>query len=141
MRILHVVASAILIALATTAHGQEQLAHDKLIHDFVSAFNRGDMAAVTDMYADDAVVMPPGSNMIKGRDAIRAFWTKTAQGPSKLTVNVIAVTMLGGDAASDIGTFTFATQGRPQVTGKYLVIWRKTTAGWKLVADIWNLNE
>src|SRR5262245_57748127 len=91
MRILRVVASAIVIALATTAHGQEQVAINKLIHDFAAAFNRGDMAAVTDMYADDAVVMPPGSNMIKGRNAIRDFWTKTAKGSSELTVDVIAV--------------------------------------------------
>ena len=140
MRIVRLVVSAILIALATTAHGQEPAALNQLIDHFAAAFNRGDIAAATDMYADDAVVMPPGSNMVKGRNAIRDFWTKTAKGSPKLTVNVIAVTVLGGDAASDIGTFTFATQGRPQVTESIGDL-AETAAGWKLVADIWNLNE
>jgi len=38
------------------------------------AFSRGDAAAIAAFYTDDAVVMPPNSQMIKGRKAIEEFW-------------------------------------------------------------------
>src|SRR5437899_12496903 len=48
---------------------------------YVAASNRGDADALTQLYADDAVLLPPAHEPIEGREAIGAFWhQRTAQG-------------------------------------------------------------
>jgi ketosteroid isomerase-like protein len=37
-------------------------------------FARGDAAALAGMYTEDASLLPPGAEMIRGRAAIQAFW-------------------------------------------------------------------
>jgi hypothetical protein len=37
-------------------------------------FNAGDIASVAALYTEDAVVLPPGADMVEGRSAIQAFW-------------------------------------------------------------------
>jgi ketosteroid isomerase-like protein len=40
---------------------------------FVEAFNRGDLAAAMGVYTEDATILPPNAEMMKGREAITAF--------------------------------------------------------------------
>ena len=44
---------------------------------FSEAFDRGDAAAVAALYTEDAIVFPPDSEMVKGRQAIGEFWKAT----------------------------------------------------------------
>jgi ketosteroid isomerase-like protein len=39
-----------------------------------AAFNKSDVEAITQAYADDARIFPPGRDIIQGRDAVKAFW-------------------------------------------------------------------
>ena len=41
---------------------------------FIEAFNKGDVATVAGLYATDAKVLPPNSQMVEGRQNIQAFW-------------------------------------------------------------------
>src|SRR4029077_12756858 len=41
---------------------------------WVEFFNKGDFAGIASLYADDAVALPPGSPMVKGKAAIGAMW-------------------------------------------------------------------
>ena len=81
--------------------------------------------------------------MVHGRQAIQGFWDNTMKqlGDGKLTT--VDVQPLGPDAAREIGTFSFKTKGNaPQeVSGKYVVVWRKINDQWKLATDIWNMNK
>jgi ketosteroid isomerase-like protein len=60
---------------------------------------------------------------------------------AKLTT--VDVNRSGRHAAREIGTFSFKTKAQPpeQVTGKYVVVWRKMGGQWQLAADIWNMNK
>jgi ketosteroid isomerase-like protein len=40
---------------------------------FVEAYNRKDAAAATQVYADDAKVLPPNMPMVNGKPAIQSF--------------------------------------------------------------------
>ena len=109
----------------------------------MAAFNKGDAAAVAALYAEDAYVLPSGAEMVKGRAGIEAFWRQAAQqlGDAKLTT--LDMLPLGPDAAREIGTVALKTKSQPpqEITGKYVVLWRKIGPDWKLAADIWNSNK
>jgi uncharacterized protein (TIGR02246 family) len=128
---------------AAPVFGQEKAAIEKLNDAWAAAFNKGDAAAVAAMYAEDAYVLPPGAEMIKGRAAIEAFWHHASQqmGDAKLTT--LDVLPLGPRAAREIGIVTLKTKTQPpeEIVGKYAVVWRKVGGHWKLATDIWNTNK
>jgi uncharacterized protein (TIGR02246 family) len=132
-----------LVLGAAPALAQDKATIEKLNDAWTAAFNKGDAAAVAAMYTEDAYVLPPGGEMVKGRPAIEAFWRQAAQqfGDAKLTT--LDVLALGGEAAREIGTVTLKTKSQPpqQIVGKYAVVWRKSGADWKLATDIWNSNK
>ena len=72
---------------AMPAFGQSKAAIQQLNDAWTAAFNKGDGAAVAGMYAEDAYVLPPGAEIVKGRAAIEAFWKQAVQqfGDAKLT--------------------------------------------------------
>jgi uncharacterized protein (TIGR02246 family) len=128
---------------ALPAFAQDKAIIDKLNKEFMAAFNKGDMAALGQMYTDDAYLLPPGAEIVKGRAGIQTFWTNAAAAIGDLKLTTVDVKPLGSDAAREVGTFTLKTKGdKPQeVAGKYVVVWEKTGGQWKLATDIWNANK
>ena len=106
-------------------------------------FNKGDFAGVASLYTEDATAFPPGAAMVKGRTAIGEMWKSMAEKVSDPKVTTLEVKPLGPSAALEIGTVSLKTKGpAPQdVTGKFVVVWEKVGADWKLATDIWNTNK
>jgi ketosteroid isomerase-like protein len=107
---------------------------------FVSAFNAGDGAGVAAMYTDDAVLYPPNGGPVSGgAAALTDFWqgvldTGIARGRLE-TVEAEGM----GDTAVEVGRFTLlGADGGTIDRGSYMVLWKKTDAGWRLHRDIWN---
>lgn len=121
---------------------------EKAIKDQVSAWN-GYIAAQNDsaiaaLYADDAVLMPPNQPRKTGAD-IRAFFAGMWVIKPKMTLTTDKVVASeAGDVAAEEGSFTLeypGADGKPiNDTGKYIVLWRKTDKGWKVVRDIFNTD-
>ena len=103
-------------------------------------FNKGDFAGVAALYTEDATAFPPGVAMVKGRAAIGEMWKSMAEKVSDPKVTTLEVKPLGPSAVLEIGTVSLKTKGpTPQeVTGKFVVVWEKVGADWKLAVDIWN---
>lgn len=131
------------LCLPLPALAQDKATIQSLNDKFAQAFNAGDAAAIAALYTEDAIVLPPGGEMMKGRTAIQSFWKGAAEqlGDGKLTT--VDVKPLGNEAAREIGTFSFRTKGsQPQdITGKFVVVWEKVGNDWKLATDIWNMNK
>jgi uncharacterized protein (TIGR02246 family) len=142
MRNFAVVAGCLILG-AAPAVAQDKATIEKLNDAWTAAFNKGEAATVAAMYTQDAYVLPPGAEIVKGRTAIEAFWRQAAQqmGDAKLTT--LDVLPLGRTAAREIGTVTLKTKSqRPQeIVAKYAVVWRKVGGKWKLATDIWNTNK
>jgi uncharacterized protein (TIGR02246 family) len=142
MRI-QVIVAATCLCLSVPAMAQDKATIQSLSDKFAQAFNAGDAAGVAALYSEEAVILPPGAEMMKGRTAIQAFWKGAAEqlGNGKLTT--LEVKPLGSDRALEIGTFSFRTKApQPQeITGKYVVVWEKVGNDWKLATDIWNTNK
>jgi uncharacterized protein (TIGR02246 family) len=131
------------LSVGSPALAQNKATIEKLNDVWTAAFNKGDAAAVTALYTEDAYVLPPGSAMVKGRAAIEAFWREAAQQMSDAKLTTIDVLPLGRSAAREIGTVTLKTKSQPpqEVVGKYVVVWRKIGRDWKLATDIWNTDK
>jgi uncharacterized protein (TIGR02246 family) len=112
---------------------------------FGDAVRMADAAALANLYTEDAKLLPPNSEMIKGKEGIEAFWggglEMGIKGAVLTTVDVLGM----GDLVCEIGTYdlTIQPEGQEEMkdNGKYLVIWKKAADGtWKLHADIWNTS-
>ena len=131
------------VSFAAPAMAQSKAAIQKLEDGWGAAFNKGDAAAVAAMYTDDADVLPPGSDMVKGRAAIEALWRQEMAQIGDVKCTALDVKPLGRRAAREIGTCTFKTKGQPPQEGslKYAVVWERSGRTWKLLTDIWNTNK
>ena len=59
---------------AASAAAQNKPMIQKLNDEWSTAFNKGDSHALAELYTEDAYVLPAGSEMVHGRQAIQGFW-------------------------------------------------------------------
>jgi uncharacterized protein (TIGR02246 family) len=104
---------------------------------YVEASNQGDAEALASLYADDAVLLPPDHEPVRGRAAIGDFWRQgTDEGLEVTTVTV----EVDGNLGYLVGRYHLpATDEEPADSGKYVMCLKRQRDGtWKLTADIWN---
>jgi uncharacterized protein (TIGR02246 family) len=112
-----------------------------VIAQWEKAANSGVAAGLTALYTDDAVLLPPASPMVQGKDDIQAYWQAMADmGVSNMDLETTEITVSGNDAF-EVGTFTYKAADT-QASGKAIVLWRKGDDGkWRLRRDIWNEDK
>ena len=135
--------AACFILVVGPAAAQSKATIQKADDKWSEAFNKGDAAALAAMYTEDAYVLPPGAEIIKGRSAIGAFWQQQMQQIGDVKCTALDVKPLGRKAAREIGTCSFRTKGQQPQDGalKYAVVWEKVGGQWELLQDIWNTNK
>ena len=118
------------------ATGSKQ-AIEAAVARYVAATNRGDADALAALYADDAMLLPPDHEPIKGRQAIGDFWRQGTDEGLKVTTLAVEV---DGDLGYLVGRYNLPpTDEEPADSGKYVMCLRRQRDGsWKLTADIWN---
>jgi uncharacterized protein (TIGR02246 family) len=127
---------------ASALDGEEAMAD--LNERWRQAALAGDAAALASLYAEDAVLLPPGMPTAEGRGAIQsAFATIFQSPPSSLTITSGGATVSeSGELAFDHGTYsmsgTTASGEAWQDSGKFLGVARNSGGEWKYVADTWN---
>jgi uncharacterized protein (TIGR02246 family) len=133
----------IMTLAAAPALAQTKAMIQGLDDKWAEAFNKGDAAGVAAMYTADAYALPPGTDMIKGRNAIEALWRSNMQQIGDVKCTALDVKPLGRNAAREIGTCSFKTKAQPPQDGslKYAVVWEKEGGQWKLLQDIWNTSK
>lgn len=105
----------------------------------------GDVEAILEPWADDAVLLPPDSPPLEGKAAIRNYIEAALQLPGfRISWEPVSVSVSrGGDMAHLVErTITTVNDslGNPVTThGKAVTVWRKDPDGvWRNVVDIWN---
>jgi len=132
---------AMVLLVGSTAMSFAQKAEiDAANAKWIEFFNKGDFVGIASLYTADATAFPPGSPMVRGRDAVGAMWKGMAEKVTDARLTTLDVKPLGAAEAREIGTFSLKTKGPvPQeVVGKYVVVWEKFGNDWQLAADIWN---
>lgn len=108
---------------------------------FCAAMNRGDAAAIAALYTSTAEVLPPGSDAVRGREAIgKIFQAGIDAGQKELALTTLEVEA-HGDTAHEVGAWTAkGKDGTILDSGKYIVIWKDEGGHWRLHRHIWNSN-
>jgi ketosteroid isomerase-like protein len=133
---------AVLAGLTTPALADLKAEIEKANAQFAELLAKGDSAGIAALYTDDATALPPGSEMVKGRPAIAAFWQGQVGTLTEFKTTTVDVKRLSRAFAREVGTFSFKPKGSDQVVqGKYVVVWQKLGRDWKLAVDIWNTNK
>jgi uncharacterized protein (TIGR02246 family) len=113
---------------------------------WVELIKSRDGDGIAELYAADAVAMPPNQPIVSGRDAIREFWRATLQIPElSLTFAPQRIDVShSGELAIDRGTYRLT--GKPNGhelddRGKFIEVWRKIGDDWKVAANIYNSDS
>lgn len=120
-----------------------QRAIEAVFQGYLDGLRRGDVEAVVASYAEDAVSLPPSGDMVRGRKKIREMTEATIQGGFVDAVLSEIELSVFNDVAYEIGEFTetFRSEDKEhdEIKGKYLLVFIRTTDGWKIHREIWNL--
>jgi uncharacterized protein (TIGR02246 family) len=106
---------------------------------FESIFANGDAASMAKLYTEDGMLLPTGSDFVKGPQAIQDFWQGAIKmGIKQAKLNSMEVEQYG-DTAIEVGNYALNGEGGQLIDqGKYVVIWKQQNGQWKLHRDIWN---
>ncbi|MFQ5889018.1 MAG: YybH family protein [Gemmatimonadota bacterium] len=134
---------ASLLALPSVSLGQAssdtRAAIAEATEAWEAAWNAGDGAGIAALYTDDAMLLPPGSEPIEGREAIQAFWQSAVESGSQAELKMGEVEDFGETAIEVRGSYVVTgADGAHLDHGKYIVVWKKVDGSWKLHRDIWN---
>ncbi len=108
------------------------------------AYNAGDAKAVAALYAEDALLLPPGASGVRGRAAILEFFTKDVAGSQAAGVvfglNPQTDVGVSGDLGWESGTYQVTVKGAVVETGKFLSVSHKQDGQWLYLRDTWNAD-
>jgi ketosteroid isomerase-like protein len=110
---------------------------------FIAALRQGDAAAASAVYADDATLLPPSAELLRGRDAINAFWSAGIEaGISELELDALELEC-DGSLAYEIGLYALRLQpadgGTVVDRGKYVLVHTQQADGsWRRAVEMFN---
>ena len=111
--------------------------------EWLKAFAAGDLEGSLAFCADDCTVLPPNAQAVEGREAIRELffsWFKPELKISWMPQQIAAASSgdLGFSHGSYEMSFRDSSGAMVRDRGKYVIVWKKTSAGWKAILDISN---
>jgi uncharacterized protein (TIGR02246 family) len=121
---------------ATVTTNEFQSFLPELQQRFIEAYNRRDSATVAEFYADDAYVVRPNKEVVRGRTAIRDYHAGRMQsGQRFISMTTLAVV---SEAATAVEiTDAVIELGGVRQTSRLVAIWKRQDASdWKLEADV-----
>jgi len=76
---------------------------------------------------------PP--QVFRSAAASRPLYADMLKTPSTLSGETLMLKSLGRDAAVEVLRYTIKQTGQPDATGTTQLVWVRTSAGWRIVAD------
>lgn len=132
------ISMSLLSALPASAADDVRSAIEFANEKFEANAGRGDGQGVAALYTANGQLLPAQSDFVRGAQVIGQFWQAVfdsgIEGVSLVTVEVES----HGNTAYEVGQFELhGADGKVVDHGKYVVIWKKQGASWKLHRDIW----
>ena len=140
------VGAALLIAAAgqLDAASPDEAAIRTQTANWEKAYAAGDAKALAALYAEDAILFPPGVPPVNGRAAIQEFFTKdvaAAKGAGAVfALNPKTDVGVSGNMGWESGTYKVTVKGAVVETGKFLAVSRKKDGKWLYIRDTWNAD-
>lgn len=135
--------------MGTTTEAPEEIIDrlHRMDAEFAAAAKAGDARRLVEgYYAEDACVLPPHRDIVRGRDGIIRTWKGVIAAGLKDLALVTTQIDVCGEMAYGIGQFHMTVEppgARPfEEAGKYLVVYRVQAGGeWKAVASMFSPNS
>lgn len=135
-----------LLAVSTTAAAQSASDAEAAIRlqseRFSQAYVAEDFDTLIGIYAADGAAAPSGRDFIRGREALRAYWTVPEGVDVTAHRAVPERIVVDGRHAYDWGRYEGASgpAGAPRpFDGKYVIVWVLDDDGvWRIAQDMWN---
>jgi ketosteroid isomerase-like protein len=110
---------------------------------YFSSYVQNDANIFADRYADDCIIMAPNSKSYYGRKGALEFFKQSyVHGPRNGRFITTAIYGDGKEYLTEQGeTKIMDEKGKITDDGKYLVLWKKTPAGWKMFRDSFSSNH
>ena len=132
------------VAHAASAATADEAAIRAQTESWGKAYNSGDAKGVAAQYADDALLLPPGSSSVRGRAAILDYFTKdianSRAGGAVFVLNPKTDVGVSGNMGWESGTYKVTVKGAVVETGKFLSVSRKKDGKWQYIRDTWNAD-
>jgi ketosteroid isomerase-like protein len=98
-------------------------------------------AALDQIYTIDARILPPGADVIEGRENIKGFWQAAVVGMNVQDAKLVSVNAdPAGDSIIEVGRAQLFLPEGKSAEVKYVVEWKQEDGAWKWHTDIWNMN-
>lgn len=105
-----------------------------------AAFNAKDASSLASLYTEDATLMPPNQEAVKGRAAIRAWFQTALAHLGTVRISPTESAAWQGEGF-EVGTFVASALGESPTRlrqFKHVLILRRVGAQWQIRYDIWN---
>lgn len=124
-------------------HAADEATIRTLNQEWYKAYKANDADAIVALYAEDAVVSPPGAPPARGHAAIRELMVKDMADAAAagITLNDAHTSDFGvsGDIGWEWGTFTVTDKSGATVDkGKFVSVFARKNGKWVIERDIWN---
>ena len=109
-------------------------------------YSKADGEGMANLYAEDALLMPPGAPAVTGRAAIRTFLGDDAAKTKAAGLSLKNGTVTGADVTGDVGwisgNYTVVDgSGAAVDSGNYLSVHKRTNGQWLNIRDTWNSDR
>ena len=102
------------------------------------ALNAGDIEALVALYHEDARIMPPNDETMRGREAAAAVFGGMIESGLKGELESLEA-VVAADIGYNVGTYTLqGPDGSLVDRGKFIEVWRMVDGEWLMSNDIWN---
>ena len=102
----------------------------------------GDYDGMVSIYTEDGKIMPPGTEIIEGHEAIRRRWVLPEGVRVAHHQSTPVEISVHGNTAYDAGYYEGTTIRADGTSvswkGKYVIIWSQENGQWRMKYDIWN---
>jgi ketosteroid isomerase-like protein len=103
---------------------------------------RRNFAALDQVYTLHARILPPGADLIEGREKIMDFWQAAVTGMNVQDAKLVSVNAhLAGDSVIEVGRAQLFLPEGQSAEVKYVVEWKQEDGAWKWHTDIWNMSS
>lgn len=99
--------------------------------EYVEMYNKKDAAGITNLYADDAILIQPDGTMLTGTEEIGKAMADDSKNWAHAVITSDTLRVYGSTAV-DIGTFTTHPAGGAEQVSRYTSVLRRGINGWKL---------
>lgn len=114
----------------------------QLINNFSKSVMSSDYKGIANAYTEDGKILPPGTEIITGKEAIKKRWTLpegVQTSYHKITpVEIVILDKTAYDHGYYEGTTKRKDGSEVSWKGKYVIVWKKIDDEWKMYLDIWN---